>query len=119
MQADARVRPEYTYGDLVTVTTVPNVAEGEMLRGMLLEEGIPSMVRPARSSAIPQVLGIGPHEVVVPESAYETAYQLVHGEPPQPAHPGSRSRPAPGNLLAVVLIVAGALAFLVWLSGNV
>ena len=119
MQVDARVRPEYTHGDLVTVTTVSNVAEGEMLRGMLLEEGIPSMVRPARSSVIPQALGTGPHEVVVPESAYETAYQLVHGELPQPSRPGSRSRPEPGNLFAVVLIVVGLLAFLVWLSGNV
>ena len=119
MQADAKVRPEYTHGDPVTVTTVRHVAEGEMLRGMLLEEGIPSMVRPAPAFAIPQALGTGPHEVVVPESAYETAYQLVHGEPPQPAHPASRSRPAPGNLPAVVLIVVGALAFLVWLSGNV
>jgi hypothetical protein len=119
MQPDPKVRAEYTHGDPVTVTTVPHVAEGEMLRGMLLEEGIPSMVRPARSFAIPQALGTGPQEVVVPESAYDAAYQLVHGELPQPPHPGSRSRPEPGNLLAVVLIVLGLLAFLVWLSGNI
>jgi hypothetical protein len=119
MQPDPRVRPEYTHGDLVTVTTVRHAAEGEMLRGMLLEEGIPSMVRPARGSVIPHGLGAGPHELVVPESGYETAYQVVHGELPQPQHPGSRSRPEPGNLLAVVLVVAGLLAFLVWLSGNV
>jgi hypothetical protein len=119
MQPDPKIRPEYTHGDLRTVTTVRHVAEGEMLRGMLLEEGIPSMVRPARAFVIPQALGAAPHEVVVPESGYEAAYQLVHGELPQPQHPGSRSRPEPGNLLAVVLIVAGLLAFLVWLSGNV
>lgn len=119
MQVDAKVRPEYTHGDPVTVTTVGHVAEGEMLRGMLLEEGIPSMVRPAQAFAIPQALGTGPHEVLVPESAYEAAYQLVHGELPQRPHPGSRSRPEPGNLLAVVLTVLGLLAFLVWLSGNV
>ena len=119
MQPDPRVRREYTHGDLVTVTTVRHAAEGEMLRGMLLEEGIPSMVRPARGSVIPQALGAGPHELVVTESGYETAYQVVHGELPQPQRPGSRSRPEPGNLLAVVLVVAGLLAFLVWLSGNV
>jgi hypothetical protein len=119
MQPDPKVRPEYTHGNLKTVTSVPHVAEGEMLRGMLLEEGIPSMVRPARGFVIPQALGAGPHEVVVPESGYEAAYQLVHGEPPQPQHPSSRSGPEPGNLLAVVLIVVGLLALLVWLSGNV
>ena len=98
MQPDPKIRPDYTHGSLTTVTTVRHVAEGEMLRG---------------------ILGAAPHEVVVPESGYEAAYQLVHGELPQPQHPGSRSRPEPGNLLAVVLIVTGLLAFLIWLSGNV
>ena len=78
------------------------------------------MVRPARGFVIPQALGAGPHEVVVPESGYEAAYQLVHGELPQPQHPGSRSRPEPGNLLALVLI-AGRMCWPSWsrLSGNV
>jgi hypothetical protein len=119
MQPDPKVRPEYTQGDLMTVTTVRHSAEGEMLRGMLLEEGIPSMVRPTRGFVIPQALGAGPHEVVVSASGYEAAYQLVHGELPQPQHPASRTGPEPGNLLAVVLIVVGLLALLVWLSGNV
>ena len=45
------------------------------------------------------------------ESGYEAAYQLVHGELPQPSAP-RLALPArsPGNLLAVVLIAVGLLA---------
>jgi hypothetical protein len=116
---DPRLRPEYAHGELVAVTTVSNPAEAEMLREMLLAEGIPSMVRLARSLD-PRLLPTGgPHEVLVRESGYEAAYQLVHGEPPPVKAPGSRSGPEPGNLLAIVLIAFGLIALLIWLSGNV
>jgi hypothetical protein len=116
---DPRLRPEYAQGELVAVTTVGNPAEAEMLREMLLAEGIPSMVRLARSFDPRFLPGGGRHEVVVRESGYEAAYELVHGEPPQPGSPTSRSRPEPGNLLAVVLVALGLIALVIWLSGNV
>lgn len=118
-EPDPRLRPEYAQGELVTVTTVANVAEAEVLRDMLLAEGIPTMVRPARSFD-PRffTLGMGAHEVLVRKSGYEAAYELVHGEQPQLRSPASRSRPEPGNLLALVLLGLGLIAFLAWLSGN-
>jgi hypothetical protein len=77
------------------------------------------MVRLARSFD-PRVLpGGGPHEVLVRESGYEAAYQLVHGELPQPQSPTSRSGPEPGNLLALVLVALGLIALVIWLSGSV
>jgi Putative prokaryotic signal transducing protein len=114
---DPRLRPEYAQGELVAVTTVRNPAEAEMLRDMLLDEGIPSMVRMARSSNPFEMAGGAPHDVLVRESGYEAAYELVHGHPPEPVPPTSRSGPEPGNLLAVVLIVLGLIALVVWLSG--
>jgi hypothetical protein len=116
---DPRLRPEYAQGELVAVTTVKNPAEAEMLREMLLAEGIPSMVRLARSFDPRFLPAGGPHEVLVRESGYEAAYELVHGEVPPVQPPTSRSRPEPGNLLAVVLLGMGAIALLIWLSGNV
>jgi hypothetical protein len=116
---DPRLRPEYAQGELVAVTTVTNPAEAEMLREMLLAEGIPSMVRLARSFDPRFLPGGGPHEVLVRESGYETAYQLVHGELPQPEAPTSRSRPEPGNLLALLLIALALIALVIWLSGAV
>jgi hypothetical protein len=81
---DPRLRPEYAHGDLVAVTTVPNPAEAEMLREMLLAEGIPSMIRVARSLNPLDRLGSGRHDVLVRESGYEAAYELLHGEAPEP-----------------------------------
>jgi hypothetical protein len=119
-EPDPRLRPEYAQGELVAVKTVGNRAEAEMLRDMLLGEGVPTLIRPARSfDTTFTTLGMGAHEVLVRKSGYETAYELVHGEPPPLRSPASRSRPEPGNLLAVVLIGIGLIAFLVWLGGNV
>lgn len=119
-EPDPRLRPEYAQGELVAVTTVRHVAEAEMLRDMLLDEGIPATVRPARSFD-PRFFtgGVGPHEVLVRSSGHDAAYELVHGEPPQPGSPTSRGRPEQGNVLAIVLLGVGLIAFLVWLSGNV
>ena len=85
---DPRLRPEYARGELVGVTTVRHVAEAEMLRDRLLEEGIPAMVRPT-GSFDPRFFtgGVGAHEVVVRSSGYEIAYELVHGEPPPSGNP--------------------------------
>lgn len=82
---DPRLRPEYAHGELVAVTTVQNPAEAEMLREMLLAEGIPSMIRIARSLNPLDRLGGGRHDVLVRESGYETAYEIVHGEAPPSA----------------------------------
>jgi len=116
---DPRLRPEYARGELVAVTTVANVAEAEVLRDMLLAEGIPTMVRPAPTFGSTFItLGMGAHEVLVRESGYEVAYELVHGDQPQLRSPSSRSRPDPGKLVALVLLGLGLIAFLVWLSGS-
>jgi hypothetical protein len=83
-EPDPRLRPEYAHGKLVPVTTARHPAEAEMLRDMLLAEGIPSMVRAARSFNPLDLTGGGKQEVLVRESGYEAAYELVHGEHPQP-----------------------------------
>jgi hypothetical protein len=103
---------------LRTVTTARHEAEAELVQGMLREEGIESMVRRAPSFDLPQFLGAAPHDVLVQESDYDAAYRLVHGQEAEPRRPASRSGPAPGNLLAIVLIGVGLIAFLIWLSGN-
>ena len=72
---DARVRPEYTVGEIVQLTAVSGQAEAELIRNILLEEGIPSEVRPStiasalRASQLPMVS----YSVFVRESAVDQA----------------------------------------------
>ena len=40
-----KVNPEYAQGDLVRVLGVRNQIEGEFMQGLLLEEGVPSMLK--------------------------------------------------------------------------
>ena len=83
-EPDPRLRPEFAQGEFVAVTTVPNIAEAGMVREMLLDAGIPTMVRPARSSGLTAVdLGTGAQEILVRESGQEAASALVHGDPPE------------------------------------
>ena len=98
MQADPKVRPEYTHGDLIDGDDRPprgrgRDAPGHAAGGGDTEHG-PARARlrhPARLSAP------GRTRWWSPSPAYEAAYQLVHGEPPQPPHPGSRSGPEPAT----------------------
>ena len=55
-------------------------AEAELLQGLLLEEGIPSMLRRSGGFDVPDFLAAGPRDVLVPQS----------GEPPPATRSASR-----------------------------
>ena len=40
-----KIKPQFTEGELVRVVSAQHQAEAEMVQGILLEEGIPSMTR--------------------------------------------------------------------------
>ena len=69
-----KVKPQYAEGEFVPIARARNLAEGEFLVGLLLEEGIPSYL----SSAI---AGHGPladgRDVLVPESGAEAAREAL------------------------------------------
>jgi hypothetical protein len=110
-----KVRPAYAQGELVRVARARHQAEAELLQGMLLEEGIPSLARRSGGFDVPDFLASGPRDILVPASAVEAAHELL----PAPARP---SAPVGGTrgwvrALAVALAVlmlavaaAGALA---------
>jgi hypothetical protein len=113
-----KVRPQYARGELVRVTGGRNQAEAELIQGMLLEEGIPSVLRRARGFDVPDFLAAGPRDVMVPEGGYEAARTMLADadlltiEGPTGSIPGVGT---PTRLLVGVL-AAVALAFaLVWI----
>jgi Putative prokaryotic signal transducing protein len=79
-----KVKPQYSEGALVKVARAQNEAEAELLAGILLEEGIPSMVRRSAGSDVPDFLAAGARDILVPESGAQAAQEALKWEaPPQ------------------------------------
>jgi hypothetical protein len=112
-----KVRPQYTGGELVRVAGGRNQAEAELIQGMLLEEGIPSIQRRTRGFDVPDFLAGGPRDILVPESALEAARGMLDQvEVPGGGEAVSEPRPESALRLLIWLLVAFvAAAGLVWL----
>lgn len=63
-----KIRPELTRGPLVRVAGGRNQAEAELIQNILLEEGVPSILRRTAGFDVPDFLAAGPRDVMVPES---------------------------------------------------
>jgi hypothetical protein len=61
-----KIKPEYTEGQLVRVAGGRNQAEAELIQNLLLEEGVPSVLRRAAGFDVPDFLAAGPRDVLVP-----------------------------------------------------
>jgi hypothetical protein len=113
-----KIKPQYTGGRQVRVASASNIAEAEMIQGMLLEEGIPSFQRRSRGFDVPDFLAAGPRDIIVPEAGAEAAREVLAQTPigEEPAAPQAHSAQArPLWLLAAIVGgMAGAFA-LAWL----
>ena len=110
-----KIRPEYTHGDLVRVASGRNQPEAELIQGLLLEEGVPSMLRRTAGFDVPDFLAAGPRDVMVPQSGAEhaltTLYDAQLAAPPGEERPfGSRAL----RLLAGLLVVGFFGLLLAW-----
>ena len=74
-----KVKPQYARGEPVKVAFTRNQAEAEMVQGMLLEEGIPSMLKRTRGFDVPDYLAGGPRDILVPETGAAAARQVIDG----------------------------------------
>jgi hypothetical protein len=109
-----KIKPQLAEGSLVRVAWARNQAEAEFIQGMLLEEGVPSLLRRSAGFDVPDFLAAGPRDVLVPASGVDTARQvLLEAELISP----DSSRPAvvtPGRLLVGLLIALAVGAAVVW-----
>ena len=109
-----KIKPQLTEGRLIRVAGASNQAEAEFIQGLLLEEGVPSLLRRSAGFDVPDFLAAGPRDVLVPEAAVATAREvllegeLISDEPPPRVV-------APGKLLAGLLIALVLGALVVWL----
>jgi hypothetical protein len=90
-----------------------NQAEAELIQGMLLEGGIPSLLRRTAGFDVPDFLAAGPRDVLVPEAGSEAARELLQQADLAPQAGGAGS-PSLGKLIAVIGIGGAAVALLAW-----
>lgn len=89
-----KIRPQYAEGPLVKVVGARNQAEAELLQGMLLEEGVPSLMRRSGGFDVPDFLASGPRDILVPSSGASAAREIL--QLPEPV-PGIGMAPGEGT----------------------
>ncbi len=72
-----KIKPQYSEGPLVKVARANNQPEAEFIEGLLLEEGIPSMLRRSAGADVPDFLAAGARDVLVPQSGAEAAREAL------------------------------------------
>jgi hypothetical protein len=110
-----KVHPPYAEGELVRVAGARHLAEAELIQGLLLEAGVPSMTRRARGFDVPDFLAAGPRDVMVPLAGMEPAREVLLEARLAPASDSGSARPNPLILIAAVLGGGGAAALIAWL----
>jgi hypothetical protein len=108
-----KIDPRYTEGALVRVAGGRNQAEAEFIQGLLLEEGIPSLLRRSPGFDVPDFLAAGPRDVLVPDSGAEVARDVLHESDLAPA-PGTW-RPNPIKLVAAITLGGAGAALVAYL----
>jgi hypothetical protein len=72
-----KIKPQYSEGRLVKVAQALNQPQAEFLAGLLLEEGIPSMVRRSQGFDVPEAMVGGARDLLVPESGAQAAREAL------------------------------------------
>ena len=111
-----KIDPRYTEGELVRVAGGRNQAEAEFIQGMLLEEGVPSILRLSAGFDVPDFLAAGPRDVMVPEAGAEVAKEVLLETEMAPQEDSGVGNQVSGARIAAFVLGGGALAALVaWL----
>jgi hypothetical protein len=112
-----KIDPTLTEGELVRVAGGRNQAEAELIQGLLLEWGVPSVLRRTAGFDVPDFLAAGPRDVLVPESGAETAREVLLQADLAPTT-GESSGPRPLVLAAVIVLGGLATALVAWLASS-
>jgi hypothetical protein len=102
----------------VRVATAQNQPEAELVQGLLLEAGVPSLVRRSGGFDVPDFLAAGPRDILVPRGGEEAA-RAVLGTQARGAGMPSRPRPAraPRPVVRALAFVLAALVLAVVVTG--
>ena|SRR5215208_3445918 len=110
-----KIRPQYAEGELVGIARGRNQAEAEFIQGLLLEEGVPSLLRRSRGFDVPDYLAAGPRDVLVPASGAATAREVLLQAELLPSE-GASGIDSPARLLVGLLVAVAVVAVVLWLG---
>jgi hypothetical protein len=110
-----KIDPRFTEGPLVRVAGGRNQSEAEFIQALLLEWGVPSILRRTAGFDVPDFLAAGPRDVLVPESGAETAREVLLQAELAPATSERTGGPRPLVLAAVIAVGGTAAAVVAWL----
>ena len=113
-----KIKPQYADGELVRVAGGRNQAEAEFIQGLLLEEGVPSLLRRSAGFDVPDYLAAGPRDVMVPASGAATARDVLLQADLAPSE-GSGPIASPWRVAAALLGALAPVALIVWLGTDV
>jgi len=104
-----KIHPPYAEGELVRVATAQNQPEAELLQGLLLETGVPSLVRRSAGFDVPDFLAMGPRDILVPAGGESAARDVLGVRPPV----ARVRRPAPAWVRTLALVLAALVVLFV------
>jgi hypothetical protein len=114
-----KIKRQYAEGDLVRVAGARNQAEAEFIQGILLEEGVPSLLRRTRGFDVPDMLAAGPRDVMVPQSGADAARDVLFEAELITEPTGEVVGTRPGRLLFGLLVAIALVAIILWLGTDV
>jgi hypothetical protein len=115
-----KIDPRYARGRLVPVAGAQQQPEAEMIQGLLLDAGVPSLVRRSAGFDVPDFLAAGPRDILVPESGVELA-RTVLGDAGLASRVSGTGRPDPRQVALVVggiFGTGGFIALLIWVVSH-
>jgi hypothetical protein len=118
-QRARKIKPQYAQGGLVRVAWTRNQAEAELIEGMLLAEGIPSLMRRPAGFDVPDFMAAGPRELLVARSGLEAAREVLLTNDVAVQAPARATTPRATRLLAVLLLGVVLLAVVLFMATHV
>src|SRR5450631_310601 len=114
-----KIKPQYAQGGLVRAAWARNQAEAELIEGMLLEQGIPSLLRRPAGFDVPDFMAAGPRELLVARSGLEAARDVLLQNDVAPAAAARASTPRATRVLAALLLGVALLAVVLFMATHV
>ena len=114
-----KIKPQLAEGRLIGVAHARNQAEAEFIQGLLLEEGVPSLIRRSAGFDVPDFLAAGPRDILVPQSGVDAARQVLLEAEVVSGEPGLGRVVSAPRLAAGLLVALAVGALVVWLMAQV